>query len=288
MKYISEFDIWCKKATKSIRYRPDRQAVYGELYQHIEDRYLDFLEQGMKPENAELEALKVMGEPKEIAPMLAAIHRPFWGYMYSLCKWGFFLFLLIMFYKFIPWLINLNIHSDHITYHTGYDYNIDVFNQRRAETDRYIYERTLYTEPKCNASSDGYTFTITRAALWQVKPRTTDLSTTLSSDKSWLYIEMEVTNPRPWAKPVNYDALSCFWAEDSLGNHYYSTNDYYYSDLPILHGNGCQTGLFTYTYTMFTWNYVSLEAEWIDLHYGRSGKDITLRVDLTGGDEHED
>ena len=110
MKYISEFDKWCKQATHKIKYRPDRQEVYGELYQHIEDRYLDFLEQGMKPEDAQLQALKVMGEPKEIAPMLAAIHRPFWGYAYSLCKWICILLVCFTFLKMLPWLFSLDFH----------------------------------------------------------------------------------------------------------------------------------------------------------------------------------
>ena len=177
--------------------------------------------------------------------MLAAIHRPFWGYMYTLCKWVFFLLLLIMFYKFVPWLINLNIHTDHTTYLTVPDYNIDVYGQSYHETENMIYDRILYTAPKCSASSDGYTFTITRAALWQEKSKASDLSSTSQSDDSFLFVEMEISNPRPWANLVDYDALSYFWAEDSLGNYYYSDSEYYYTDVPVLHGNGCQTGLFT-------------------------------------------
>ena len=78
-KYYSEFDQWCILATKKIKYRPDRQTVYGELYQHIEDRYLDFLEEGMDKEQAIKRTLEVMGSAEEIAPPASGHSQTFLG-----------------------------------------------------------------------------------------------------------------------------------------------------------------------------------------------------------------
>lgn len=160
-KYYSEFDWWCKRATKGIKYRPDRQEVYSELYQHIEDRYLDFLDQGMKEDKAIQMTLCVMGEAEEIAPQLAAIHRPFWGYLYSLCKWGFVMSAVIALLKSVPWI---NSHLDTIQYPLVYTCGFsDGLNPYEILTkDELPHTRNclFYSQPDCRASSDGYTFSV--------------------------------------------------------------------------------------------------------------------------------
>lgn len=273
MKYISEFDKWCKQATHKIKYRPDRQEVYGELYQHIEDRYLDFLEQGMKPEDAQLQALKVMGEPKEIAPMLAAIHRPFWGYMYSLCKWICILLVCFTFLKMLPWLfsIDFNYQEEHNIFS-----NFNPFTET-SHLEQPDWKREQYMEPMCSAYSNGYTFTVTKAAVWKTPEYSPRWMT-----GHMLFAQVKVTNPNPLAEFA--DIGNYFWAEDSLGNYYYSEAEEYYTNLPTLFVNAAHTGPRTYTWNIATWNYTSMEAEWIELHYDRAGRDIVLRIDLTGGD----
>ena len=78
---------WCNQAVRLIRYPPDRKEVFEELRQHVDDRSDLFLAQGFSQEEAVEKTLLAMGDADELAPQLAAIHRPFWGFAYSITKW---------------------------------------------------------------------------------------------------------------------------------------------------------------------------------------------------------
>ena len=75
-----EFIYWCRDAISGIRYWKDRNKVFGELYEHLEDRYDYFIEKGYTHEQAQKKTLEAMGDPMELAPQLAAIHKPHWAY----------------------------------------------------------------------------------------------------------------------------------------------------------------------------------------------------------------
>lgn len=279
--YIHDFDKWCKQATKGILYRPDRKEVHWELYHHLEDRYHDFTEQGLEYEAAIKSALEAMGDPKEIAPLLAAIHRPFWGYVYSLCKWLFVIITFFMLCNILPYAVRSC--TDISDAPNTFDYNpyTDTFYEGRT----HEWKRILYIDSGCTASSDGYTFTITDAAVWQISCQQ-DLQNppcSCSMDPYQFHCQLKVTNFFPWIEQT--DIGNWFWAQDSLGNYYYNEYERIYNYDSAIVSNHSRTGLFTYTYDMFSWNYVSVDAEWIELHYDRSGRDIVLRIDLTGGDE---
>ena len=47
------FRRWCSLAVAGIRFKPDRQRVFDELYGHMEDRYEDLTAAGLSPEEAE-------------------------------------------------------------------------------------------------------------------------------------------------------------------------------------------------------------------------------------------
>lgn len=271
--YIYEFDNWCKQAVKGIKYPPDRKSVYTELYDHLEDRYGDFISQGFEKEPAVQETLTVMGDAKELSAMLAQIHRPFWGFLYSFSKWLLICATALM-------LLYMGIYLYHSNFSTSAaDFAYEPYTDT-SQTDEFgrKWERTLYTEPDAKASSDGYTFTITRAAQWQI----TDTEVSERQDLSQLHFQLKVTNPCPWA--VHTDIVRWFWAVDSLGNHYYSSYERNLSTDSAILVSYARTGLFTDSYEIFCDNYVSSDAEWIELHYDRSGRDIVLRIDLTGGE----
>lgn len=71
------FDWWCKTAVDQIHYWPDRDAVYQELMDHLQDRYDAATDRGLSPEEAAEEALQSMGSAAELAPVLGAVHRPY-------------------------------------------------------------------------------------------------------------------------------------------------------------------------------------------------------------------
>jgi len=262
-----DFIIWCSRAVRGIRYKPDRDAVSNELFGHLEDRYNSFLEQGIPAKEAILKALEAMGDPDEIAPLLAAIHRPFWGYLQSITKWIFRIMCVVVFFPMLSFLWSNQIPSrdealwDPYT-HTSY------YNEYTGKTSY----RTGFWEPKASDSSDGYTFTVTRASEWPDDG-------SFHSDR--FYFEIEVFNPRPWAKHT--DICRRFQAVDSLGNFYYSAYEALSADSRVT-GNYHRSGFFTYTHTMWLRDYRSYDAEWIDLYYDRSGRDIVLRIDLTEED----
>ena len=75
-----------------------------------------------------------------------------------------------------------------------------------------------------------------------------------------------------------------FWAVDSLGNVYASYANDGYTWQKALYGSVNGTGFFSHTMELWFSNFCSQDADWIELRYDRSGRDIRLRIDLTGGD----
>lgn len=269
---VYQFKCWCEKAVSGILFPPDQKKVYRELMNHLYDHYDNLVEQGCDTETAQRVALEAMGDALAIAPQLAAIHRPFWGYFLRVTR----MVLVLTACAAVLFLIPFLRYSD---------FSEPTYNRYDAYQDTYISdetgitERRFYAEPGQSAQSDGYRLTLTRAAWWH-----TDFADEESPELDSFHFQIEVFNPRPWAEPT--DIPRWFWAEDSLGNHYYSFHEVgnYYQN-PAVVGNSYHTGPFTYTHDMWLSNFCSQEAEWIDLHYYRSGRNIVFRIDLTGGDE---
>jgi len=265
-----KFFSWCREAVSGIKYRPDRDAVYEELYSHFEDRYEVYLAQGFDPQEAEERTLLAMGSASEIAPQLAEVHRPFWGYLLVISRSVFALlavFTLILSVQFFSQndLWNASAFSFQ---------NYDAYTDTSYQNENQSSVRILYLEPECSIRADGYTISATDAAWWK---------TTYASHKEQevFYARLDITNPRPWAEKPQ--GITMLWVEDSLGNRY---DDLYAQADPgrgYLGGTLRRTGLFTYTYDLYLNKFVSQEAQWIDLRYNRDGRDITLRIDLTGG-----
>lgn len=270
---IYKFKVWCENAVSGIVFPPDREQVYGELLNHMYDHYDDLVEQGMDKEAAQQMALEAMGDAMEIAPQLAAIHRPFWGYFLRFTRVVLVLALcaVLVCTGFQLWRTHYHDFADDIGLHP--------FDETIVDRDFGTYERVFYAEPNQSVHSDGYTLTLTKAAVWH---RNEFDPTQASADPDTLYFQLEVFNPRPWAEFT--DISRWFRAVDSLGNTY----DCYYEGIhnysPYISGNAYHTGPQTYTHDMWISDYRSQEAEWIEFHYDRAGRDLVLRLDLTGGD----
>ena len=269
MRYIEQ---WCDIAVSYIRFPPDRAPVKQELLEHMQDKCDGYVEQGLSRIEAEGRVTKEMGEPRETGLLLRRIHKPYLGWVWRATQWLLVLALILAVWNGVRWAGDLGI-SD----------GPPILGRDPYETTSYEYdsgsgERVLYLEPDCSARSDGYTFTVTKAAYWE--GTYTDASGT--HDTNSFYFLMEVTNPRPWAGYT--DAPRWFHAEDSLGNYYYACFETYRTDEGAVVGNGSRTGLFTYTFDMWIENYCSQDADWIELRYDRDGRDVALRIDLKGGE----
>lgn len=246
-----DFDDWCYHAVAQIRFKPDREAVFAELKAHLEDHYDDLISQGHSPEKAKHLAMEAMGDSEEIAPQLGAIHKPWLGYVYRIVKWvtipacALAIFLLIAF-------TGSHIHS---LISTG------NYDSLRAEG-----EGGYYCQPNVTDSSDGYRFKVTEAAV--------------NAPGDTLYIELQVTY-WPWMPQpgiANY-----FWAQDSLGNYYACRKDVMYDDVPKV---AYQGGFYSQGFesNQLQIRHFDSDAEWVELRYDRDGRDIVLRIDLTGGE----
>lgn len=267
MKYYS-FANWCESAVKRIRFGPDRKRVYSELYSHMEDEYDALVCEGLSDEDAKRKVLRSMGDAEQTADQLALIHRPFWGWMLRAARILLIISALIAL-RYVPGYINTHIHD----YQNSQMWVFEDVKESSSGSSRM----TFYTEPKCQSSSDGFTFRITRAA----QRHSTYTTDGITGKEDSFYLMVDVSNPRPWMD--SGDIMREFYAVDSLGNKYVSTYDQIYVYEPYLAGNGIRSNLFTTTWLMWLQNYCSQDAEWIELRYDRSGRDIRLRIDLTGG-----
>lgn len=257
--YKMKFDRWCRAATAQIRYVPDRMPVMRELQAHMEDRYADLLAQGMEPQEAVRQTLEAMGNPEDIAPQLAAIHRPWWGYTERLTRWILVVLTGITIVCFGFYFLMQNFVMP------------PVF-----QTDSYAqYEKTnlpsqiLYLEPGDTVFSDGYAISLSKV-IWEK-----------DGNYETFRFQIKAFTLLPWLEHT--DIGRWFEAEDSLGNYYYCVYESGLSEEPSIMGNPRELSFFTCVHNMWLDNFCSQEAEWIELRYDRGGREITFRIDLTGG-----
>ena len=267
------FARWCETAVADIRFKPDQKRVYEELYAHLVDRFDALAESGVPKDEAERRALDAMGSAAEVAEQMEKIHRPFWGYVLRLSRWLLLIAAVLALFTVPRRMMNLWIHS-------GADPFVEAwFGQSEWERDGLHGERVFYAEPMSRDFSDGYRFTLTRAAVWH---ETGTLPDGVQADDYEFYLTVEAVNLRPWAQYS--DILREFYAVDSLGNRYEAFNKSCSVKDPTLAGNSVRTGLCTVTWELWLSEYQSRDAAWIELRYDQSGRDVRLRIDLTGGD----
>lgn len=262
--HYQEFYYWCRDAVSKIKYTPDRDMVYTELYTHLEDRYESFLAKGLSAKEAEQKALAAMGDAKELAPQLAAIHKPHWAYAMHITRFLVgVLFCLtlahgIVFLHDQPFLRGKELHW-------SFDQAEEIASAEQNAVDR----------------SDGYTFRVTEAKVYRVElPEPVDGKNHYDNVYAW----MEVSNPRPWA--LEQSILDRVWAVDNFGNLYYSL----WNEATERNGNSIsimqqRQGLTSYRYDLCFHN-TAENTRWIELRYDRAGRDIVLRIDLTGGEHN--
>lgn len=262
------FGLWCRIATGKIRYKPDRKAVSAELLGHLEDAYDAYIAKGMTPDEAEAKALETMGRAEDIAPQLAAIHKPFWGFVLRASQILLVLLLVLSLIPIRKYVNKLDL-QDKLTHR-----DFDVYDAASYAGDT---GRTLHhlSHPDTAFSSDGNTFTLTDAALF------TEYSEYYQKDMTRLYLLVRQTSILPWEEHAeyhdHYPVISYFFVRDAEGNEYpISTNR-------SRTAGGSRSGIFSYTHECWINDFPS-DTEWAELCYVRDGRNFALRVDLTGGD----
>ena len=255
---------WCQAATDQIRYKPDRAEVEAELMAHMEDKADALRAQGISEEELENAVLRSMGSAEVIAPQLAAIHKPFWGYVYSGTKAALCVLMLLLFVLGSYHLMNQSFHWSGTT-------GADSFDSMTAAYEEVLLDYV----PNVSDRSDGYTYTVTRAGIWK-----TDW-------ESWTeyvcMLKIRVFGILPWEN--RHPTIENFWAEDSLGNRYVAYDDYIHNTTDTHTQVFTPTeGFLSATYDVILRGFDTADAQWVKLHYDRDGRDIVLHIDLTGGD----
>lgn len=258
--YYREFYRWCWDAVRKIKYPPDRNKVYAELYDHMMDRYESLIERGMSPADAEKKTLEAMGNADELAIQLAAIHRPFWAYALVLIRIVAIVMLVMTLGSGIRFAYQEVSSLDWDIVEWGRGMDMEVYSQVSNVSD----------------SSDGYTFRVTDVALWRK-----ELPEPINGKDYYdhLYLRLEVRKPLPWSLPQ--EALEAMWAVDNTGTYYdtvmrETTEPDGIKYMGLVHSRGDKI------YDLY-FSSVTEDLEWIELHYDRDGRDIVLRVELAGG-----
>ena len=169
MRYIEQ---WCDTAVSYIRFPPDRPAVRQELLEHMQDKYDDYMGQGMLPADAERRVIREMGSDRETGLLLRQIHKPYLGWVWRATQWLLILALVLAGLNFVWWKRDLYF----------IDESASILRQDLLESSADDSGKRVLN-PGCTDSSDGYTFTVTKAACWD--------------DRDAFYFRMEVTIPGP-------------------------------------------------------------------------------------------
>ena len=273
---------WLFRACVDIRFKPDRGAVEKELLAHLEDKAEAIRQQADLPVYVvEKQALAAMGDPDEVGRQLAAVHKPWLGYLWLWSRRVLILCIVVMIWAAFGF--------------SGQVFRSTAGDHWWQDISGYSGDQANYTitefSPDCTGQSDGYTFTVPAAAVIhneaflareEVEGETYEYAV---EENTALYLTMRATHLTPSTESCA--AFRSFYAVDDLGNHYWSMNDpdviYTWQMERSLRGNYFRNGLWTSDYKAWI---VSIDpaAEWIELRYDRDGRDVRLRIDLTGGE----
>lgn len=265
---------WCERATSLIRFTPDKMAVYQELYDHLEERRDALMEQGLDEKEATGKTLEAMGDAEALAPQLAVIHPPFWGYMLRFSK---ILLVTLLCLSILPiWK-----YAKQLDLAEKPDFQeFDIYDHASygSETGRTLHHMS---QPGVSFSCDGSTFTATDAVVY------TEFSEHFGTDRTYLYVLIRQTSIFPWTEHMSYwsgfsGIPSGFIIRDNLGNVYEGFHGQSSDDTQYMYSTGVQSGLFTYTHECWI-NAFPADADWVEIRYQRDGRDFTLHIDLTGG-----
>lgn len=265
---IPKFDEWCSRAVKGIRYPGDRRRVFRELREHMEDHYDDAMGRGLVHWKAVNETLEAMGDPEELAAMLAQIHRPGWGYALD-CVRAAVVYVLIC-------LIACLLAGPRETA-PAFQPDTDFWFETSADSSGGI--RTMLLHPDVSVTDGDFTLTVTDAAQWYTK---IGGAPAVRREQWDLCLRLELRHPDPFFPTAN-SAPRRFWARDDLGNIYPSSAESHYADihLDLEKAEKEKPGVWEWVYRIDDYD---PNAAWIELCYDWGGREHILRIDLTGGE----
>ena len=267
---------WAFRACAHIRFKPDREAVEEELLAHLEDKTEAILrEKELTVYEAERQALASMGDADEVGRQLAAMYRPWLGYLWLWSRRVLIVCIVAVIWAALGFSERVFI-SDSV---------YPEWEERLAEPDSDPHYQWTRLFPDCTDESDGYTFTVSAAALWHNEAYTAEyegMEPYEVEENTALYLTLVASTWLP--KTDSCNSFRFFYAVDDLGNFYFSCTWSGPVDMETqLRGNYGLTSYWTSEYHAWITS-VDPAARWIELRYDRDGRDVRLRIDLRGGE----
>jgi len=261
----------------------------------MEDRYESFIEKGMASEEAADKTVEAMGSAEEVAIQLAKLYPPFWPYMLRISRVVLVILLVLSLLQFkdISGVVQTLNAADSVPSAINPVGRYDPYSQTVYQKEEIggvpSAERVYAFEPEYHGSINGLSMDVKKAALWNVYRKTVNET----NEGAVLHVQIETRDFRFLFDQIGVDLGMHIWAEDNLGNYYYSLagsnnqRNFYdvWAEESYIIGSMQRTGWFTYEYEVVLAKYVSHSAEWIDLHYDRDGRDYVLRIRLPEGGE---
>ena len=274
---------WTAQACRPIRFKRDRRAAERELLAHLEDEALALMESGLTREQAQKKALSSMGDAEEVGRQLAAVHSAWLGYLWIWSRRVLILCMVVAIFLAFGFRDRVSIYFG--GYYPRWWQDSPTYNSIGGDYEEYY----TYTDltPDCRDESDGYTFTVPAAMLAHNEPyvMSNDWGGYQMEENTGLYLTVRAFTWLPSTEGCT--AFRNFYAVDDQGNYYWSWFDPGAIDSrqrdQSLSGNYSTTGLWTSVYEAWI-SSIDPEADWIELRYDRDGRDVRLRIDLTGGE----
>ena len=200
-----QFNEFCGRVCRRVRFRPDRAAITAELTAHLEDHMDALVARGFPPETAARQAVAAMGDPEEIGKELDKSHSPLLGWLQIWFGWftGIAIYFTVVIVVWSLWGSSPP----------------ESFRAREAAWADRIYSTystvLLDTRPEAVFHGRDYTFSVQRAILTEYYGDI-DLDYLVRAD--WF---------NPWLPTPNLPYL--LRVEDDLGNIYvngYDTRDH--------------------------------------------------------------
>lgn len=147
--HVPDWEKYLKEVLSHVKFKYDHNPIYVELSNHMEDRYGDFIAEGMNEEQGKKAVITCMGDADTLGEELNKAHSPVIGWIWlSLRSLLIILILINIFPGFT--LITSSFVSIFETYKDKNDsplvYTIDVNYKEQVYDTTYIIDKILYYE----------------------------------------------------------------------------------------------------------------------------------------------
>ncbi len=146
---VAKWEEYLKQILSRVKFKYDHNYIYFELKNHMEDRYEDFITEGMDEEQAQKAVLNCMGNADEIGDELNQAHSPMLGWIWRILKDAMIILIILNILPVFS-LVFTSVISVFDMYRVKDDsplvYTIDVNYKEKIYDTTYIIDKILYYE----------------------------------------------------------------------------------------------------------------------------------------------